>query len=59
METNNYPELNKKVFDLIEGRGTHLSRELTKQTFKTFPSTIQLVSPEYQQRLQEILSEEI
>jgi hypothetical protein len=58
MDANKYPELNQKVSDLIEGKGSDISRQLTLQTLKSFPSTIQLVNPEYHQRLQELLSKE-
>ncbi len=51
-------ELNQKVVDLLEGRGSELSRKLTKQMLKSFPSMAKLVAPEYQERLEKILKVE-
>jgi hypothetical protein len=54
----NYAELNQRVIDLIEGRGSKTSRKLTREMLKTFPSVVELVSSEYQQQLSIILSRE-
>ena len=52
----NYGELNRRAMDLVEGRGSQLSRRLTKEMLKAFPSVSDLVPSEYQQRLQQILN---
>jgi len=50
-----HAELNRRVKDLVEGRGSQMSRKLTKAMLKAFPSFVELVPAEYQQRLQQIL----
>lgn len=51
-----YDDLNRRVIDLIEGRGSEISRRLTKEMLKTFPSITAIVSPDYQKRLEQILA---
>jgi hemoglobin-like flavoprotein len=53
-----YEELNQRVIDLLEGKGTEISRKLTKAMLKTFPSIVDLVSSEYQNRLQQVLAKD-
>ena len=51
-----YIDLNQRIIDLIEGRGSKTSRKLTREMLKTFPSVVALVPPEYQQQLHQILA---
>lgn len=51
-----YEELNRRVLDLIEGKGSEISRRLTKEMLKTLPSIVDLVPVEYRERLQQILA---
>lgn len=51
-------ELNRRVTEFIEGRGSQVSRRLTREMLKTFPSIIDRLSSEQQQRLQEVLRKE-
>lgn len=54
-DRHKHAELNRRVIDLVEGRGSQISRRLTKEMLKAFPSFVELVPAEYQQRLQQIL----
>jgi hypothetical protein len=53
-----HAELNRRVVDLLEGKGSKSSRKLTREMLKAFPSVTELLPPEYQQQLSKIVFEE-
>ncbi|MBL1176684.1 hypothetical protein [Pantanalinema sp. GBBB05] len=52
----NNAEFIEKAIDLIEGRGSYITRKLTWGVIRAFPSTVNKVPSEYQQRLRDLIS---
>jgi hypothetical protein len=48
-------DLEKRVIDLLDGKGSEFSRRLTLEMLRAFPSLVSSLSDEYQKKLQGIL----
>ena len=61
MDTNseNAEKLNKRVEDLLQGEGSQVARNLTVQTFLSFPSLKNLLRPELLEGLEKHISLEV
>jgi hypothetical protein len=50
-----FEDLEKRVIDLLNGKGSEFSRRLTLEMLRAFPSLVSSLSNEHQEKLQGIL----
>jgi hemoglobin-like flavoprotein len=50
-----YEDWSQRVVDLLEGNGSEVSRRLTKEMIKTFPSLISSLSDDHQKQVKQLL----